>query len=409
MKRVVVTGIGVITPIGVGKEAFYRSLKRGVSGVGPISRFDTSPFSVKVAAEVKDWPPGDYRESDFLSRDRFIQFSLVASDQAIRDARIKINGSSRKRMGVLISSSKGGMETFERVNRVFIEKGPSEIPPAFLSNFLSSSASSLVAERLKAGGPVSNVVSACATGTHSIMRAAEMIREEETPVMLAGSSEASLTPLILAGFSSMGALSKRNEKTPSPFDKERDGFVIGEGAGVVVLESLEHALIRRAHIYGEIAGYAWGADAHHMTSFDPGGDSIARAIEEALNKAGLFSSELSYINAHGTATQQNDRVETVALKKALGRDVYSIPISSTKSMTGHLLGAAGSVEFIACLLALEKNFIPPTINYEHPDPDCDLDYVPNRAREREIENAISLSFGFGGHIGALIVKKMKGL
>lgn len=405
MKRVVVTGIGVVTPIGIGKEAFYRSLKEGASGVSPISRFDTSPFSTKVAAEVKDWPPGDYQESEFSSLDRFIQFALVASHQAISDAQIKISDPLRKRMGVLISSSKGGMETLERVNKVLIEKGPSETPPTFLSNFLSSSASSLVAERLKSKGPISNVVSACATGTHSIMRATELIKEGQAEVMLAGSSEASITPLILAGFSRMGVLSKKEERTPSPFDKERDGFVIGEGAGVVVLETEEHALIRGAHIYGEIVGYAWGADAHHMTHFSSSGDSIARAIKEALNRAGLFSSDLDYINAHGTATQQNDRVETLALKKALGRDLYSIPTSSTKSMTGHLLGAAGSVEFIACLLALERNFIPPTINYQHPDPDCDLDYTPNRAREREIECALSLSFGFGGHIGALIVKK----
>jgi len=408
-ERVVITGLGAVSPLGTGAEKMWQALTRGESGVAPITLFDASCYDTRFAGEVKDFDPLAFMERrDLKHMDRFVQFAVAASRMAVEDAGLSINEENGERVGVLIGSGIGGTWTWEANHRLLVEKGPHRISPFFIPMMIGDMASGQVSMLLGAKGPNSNVATACATSTHAIGDAAEIIKRGAAEVMIAGGAEAAVSPLAVAGFCAMKALSTRNEepvKASRPFDAKRDGFVISEGAGVVVLERMDVALARKARIYGEVIGYGMSADAYHMTASHPTGDGAARAMQAALNDAGLAPSEIDCINAHGTSTPLNDKSETLAIKRVFGDFAYRVPTSSTKSMTGHLLGAAGGIEVIICLLAMRDGIIPPTINYEFPDPECDLDYVPNRARRAEIKTAMSNSFGFGGHNATLILKK----
>ena len=411
-RRVVVTGVGVVSPIGIGKDRCWASLMEGRSGVDRISRFDPSGFDTQIAAEVRDFDPADYMEKkDIRRNDRFVQFAYAATRMALDDARFTITKQNAGQVGVLIGSGIGGAETWEEQHRILLERGPNRVSPFFIPMIIVNMAAGVVSILLGAKGPNSSVVTACATGGNAIGDAARLIQRGEAVAMLAGGSEATITPLSVAGFCSMKAMSTRNDEPQRacrPFDAKRDGFVMGEGAGIVVLEDLDHALRREGHIYGELVGYGMSGDAYHITQPDPEADGATRSMANALRDAGMEPSEIGYINAHGTSTPYNDRTETMAIKRVFGPHARKVAVSSTKSMTGHLLGAAGGVELIACALALEHQVLPPTINYEFPDPECDLDYVPNTARKGPVRAAMSNAFGFGGHNATLIIRRYDG-
>jgi 3-oxoacyl-[acyl-carrier-protein] synthase II len=408
-RRVVITGLGALTPLGDNKEEFWEALSQGKSGIGRLSSFEVSSFSSQVAAEVKEFVPEKYIEKKKANKmDRFTQFALVASMEAVKDANLEMEKEDPTQIGVIVGSGIGGIGTIEKQHKVFLEKGPRRISPFLIPMLLIDLAPGQISMHFGAKGPNFSLTSACSTAAHAIGEALRFIQREDAEVIIAGGSEAALTPLGFGGFCAARALSTRNEepeRASRPFDKERDGFVMGEGAGIVILESLEHAQRRKAHIYAEIGGYGANGDAYHITAPAPDGEGAARAMRLALEDAKISPQEVDYINAHGTSTPLNDKYETMAIKKVFGEYAYKLAISSTKSMTGHLLGAAGGIELIACVLAIEKGIIPPTVNYEYPDPECDLDYVPNQAREKKINVALSNSLGFGGHNAMLAVKR----
>ena len=408
-RRVVITGMGAITPIGAGHEAFWGALLAGVSGAGPITHFDASEYTTRIAAEIKDFDPEQYMERKEAKRmDRFVQYAVAATKLAVEDSALDTASTDMDRVGVLIGSGIGGTGTWEEQHQILLERGPGRVSPFFVPMLISDMASGHVSMIYGAKGPNLAVTSACATATHAIGEATEMIRRGAADAMIAGGSEAAITAMAVAGFCSMKAMTTRNddpEHASRPFDLDRDGFLMGEGAGIVVLEALDHALARGATIYGEVIGYGMSGDAYHITAPAPEGEGAARSMAEALSNAGLMPEEIDYINAHGTSTDQNDKLETVAIKTVFGDQAYKVAISSTKSMTGHLLGAGGAVEGIACLCAIRDSMIPPTTNYVTPDPECDLDYTPNQPRRMGVRVAMSNSFGFGGHNATLIFSR----
>ena len=407
-RRVVVTGIGVISPLGIGLEKNWEAVCSGTSGIGPITRFDCSDFPVTIAGEVRGFDPEAYiSHKEVKKMDTFIHYALTCAILAHEDSGIEVTEANAERVGVLVGVGLGGLPAIEKYHLVCLEKGPKKITPFFIPMLIANLASGQVSIHLGAKGPNTCVVTACATGTHALGEAYKLIREDEADVMFAGGTESVITPLCVAGFNASRALSQRNDdpqRASRPFDRDRDGFVIGEGSGVLVLEELEHAKKRNAKIYGEIIGYALNGDAYHITATSPGGEGAARCMKRALASAGINPEDVDYINAHGTSTQA-DATETSAIKTVFGDHAKKMMVSSTKSMTGHLLGAAGGVEAIFSLMALGNGIVPPTINYETPDPECDLDYVPNQAREANLNVAMSNSFGFGGTNGVLIMKK----
>lgn len=411
-KRVAITGIGVISPVGIGKDSFWEALKAGRSGIGPVTRFATDGFPTRIAGEVKGFDPAAYMDKRDIKRmDRFAQYAVAASKMAVADAGLDLEKEERERIGVVLGTGIGGTETFEEQHQILLERGPGRISPFFIPMMIANMGAAQIAIQLGLGGLNYTVVNACAASANALGAALRTIQWGEAEIVISGGAEASVTPMALGGFCAMKALSTRNEepeRASRPFDRLRDGFVLGEGAGVLVLEELEHARKRGARIYAELAGYGCTADAYHITAPAPDAEGAARAMRLALKDAGLASEDVAYINAHGTSTDLNDRLETEAIKKVFGPRAYALAISSTKSMTGHLLGAAGAVELIATVLAVEEGVVPPTINYEHPDPACDLDYVPNAARRLDIEAALSNSLGFGGHNVTLAVKKYRG-
>ncbi|MFD1779667.1 beta-ketoacyl-ACP synthase II [Fredinandcohnia salidurans] len=407
-KRVVVTGLGTVSPLGNDVKTTWENAKNGVSGIGPLTRVQIEGLPAKVAAELKDFNPENYMDKKEARRmDRFTQYAIAASFMAVKDANLTINEDNAERVGVWLGSGIGGMETHEEQHKIFLEKGYRRVSPFYVPMMIPDMAAGQVSIAIGAKGINTCTVTACATGTNSIGDAFKVIQRGDADVMVTGGTEAPLTSMSFAGFVSARAVSLNPDpKTASrPFDKNRDGFVMGEGAGVLVLEELEHALARGANIYAEIVGYGATGDAYHITAPAPGGEGGARAMRQAIADAGLNPSDVDYINAHGTSTDYNDKFETAAIKEVLGEHAYKVAISSTKSMTGHLLGAAGGVEAIFSVLAIKEGIIPPTINYETPDPDCDLDYVPNKARQQEVNVALSNSLGFGGHNATILFKK----
>jgi len=408
-RRVVMTGVGAVTPIGNTAEEFWAALLEGRSGIGAITRFDTTGYSTRIAGEVKGFDPLKYIDKkDDRKFDLFLKYAVACAAMAVEDAGIQTDRVDASRFGVLVGSGIGGLETLLENFETLRTKGPDRVSPFFIPMIIINMASGVIAMRFGAKGPNSSVVTACATGNHAIGEAMRIIERGDADVMIAGGSEAIIVPLTIAGFAQMKAMSTRNDeptKASRPFDAERDGFVCGEGGGLVVLESLEHARQRDARIYAEMVGYGMTGDAHHMTAPDPEGDGAARAMAAALRDGGLEPSAVGYINAHGTSTPYNDKFETIAIKRVFGEYAKKVPISSTKSMTGHLLGAAGGIEAIATAFAIHHGVLPPTINYETPDPDCDLDYIPNQARKQEVEVALTNAFGFGGTNATLALKK----
>ena len=400
-RRVVITGLGAVTPIGNSVSAYWSGLTKASNGVAPITLFDASRHACRFAAEVKDFDPIGVLDPKEAKRwDRFCQFGVVAAKEALAESGLEINDSNRQRIGVIIGSGVGGLLTMETQAHVLEGKGPGRVSPFTVPMMIPNMATGLAAIALGAQGPSSAVATACAAGSNAIGDAFRLLQQGHADVMICGGAESAITPLGVAGFASAKALSFRNDDPATasrPFDAERDGFVIGEGAGVLVLESLEHAQGRGAQILGEVIGYAMSCDAHHITSPIPGGTGGARAMSLAIADAGLEPKDIDYVNAHGTSTPANDSNETSAIKTALGDRAKQIPVSSTKSMTGHLLGGSGGIEAVAAVLALRHGVIPPTINHQNPDPACDLDIVPNQAREQIISTALSNSFGFGGH------------
>lgn len=408
--RVVITGLGAVTPIGIGHKAFFDNLIAGKSGAGRITRFDPAAYTSQVAAEITDFEPGKFMDKkEALKLVRFIQLAVAAAKLAVGDAGLKIEVSNAERIGVLIGSGIGGIDFLEQQAYILKEKGPSRLSPFTVPYDITNMAAGIVSIHLGAKGPNSCVSTACATGTHSIGDAFKILQRGDAEVMVAGGTEASICPLGVGSFCAARALTTGFNDTPllasRPFDGKRDGFLMGEGAGVVILETLEHAKARGAQIYAEIAGYGMSGDAHHITAPAPGGEGAVRAIRAALKDARFNPEDIDYINAHGTSTDLNDKYETMAIKTAFGEHAKKLAISSNKSMIGHLLGAAGAVELIATALTIVNGIVPPTINQEVPDPDCDLDYVPNTARSMKVSAAISNSFGFGGHNAVLAVKK----
>ena len=408
-RRVVVTGRGVISPIGNNPDEFWTALVECRSGISRITAFDPSEFAAQIAGEIKDLDVTQYLDRKEIKRmDRFCQLGLIAAGQAMAESGLDLEAEDPTRIGVYASSGIGGLNTIEKQHQIMLEKGPSRVSPLLVPMMIINLFPGQIAMKFGLKGPNLSIVTACATSAHTIGEAVWGIRNGRADIIISGGAEASTTRLGLAGFCSMKALSTRNdapEKASRPFDKERDGFIMSEGAGILVLEELEHARARRAKIYGEIIGYGCSSDAHHLTAPAPGGSGAAQCMRMAIDDAGISTDEIDYINAHGTSTPLNDKFETMAIKTVFGERAYKLPVSSTKSMHGHLLGAAGTVEAIACLQAIENNLIPATINYEVPDPECDLDYVPNQPREAEINIALSNSFGFGGQNGTLIVKR----
>jgi len=410
LHRVVITGLGAITPIGNNVSEYLNGSQSGQNGVGPITLFEASNYSCRFAAEVKNFDPQGILEPKESKRwDRFSKFAVVAAKEALKSSGLTIDETNSSRIGVIIGSGVGGLLTMETQAHVLKEKGPGRVSPFTVPMMIPNMASGLTAIALGAKGPSSAVATACAAGSNAIGDAFRLIQLGKADVMFCGGAEASITPLGVAGFSSAKALSFRNDDPASasrPFDAKRDGFVIGEGSGVLVLETLEHAEKRGATIHAEIIGYGTTCDAHHITAPSPGGAGGAEAIKQTLLDAQIDPDNVDYINAHGTSTPANDRNETSAIKSALGSRANQIPISSTKSMTGHLLGGSGGIEAVACVLSIKNGLIPPTINYSNPDPDCDLDYVPNTAREKQLDVVLSNSFGFGGHNVCLAFRKM---
>lgn len=408
-RRVVVTGLGLITPLGTGLEKTWSALCSGRSGIERITRFDPTGYACQVAGEVRDFDPAQFIEKKEIKKmDTFIQFAVGASQMAVDDAGIKVTSENAERVGVYIGAGIGGLPAIEHYHKILLEKGCDRVSPFFIPMVIINLASGQVAIRLGAKGPNSCAVTACATGNHCIGDAFRLIQRGDADVMLAGGSEATVCSLAVAGFSAAKALSKRNNepaRASRPFDLERDGFVLGEGAGVLVLEEYERARRRGARIYCEVAGYAMTSDAYHITAPPDDGEGAVRCMELAIKDAGVSKKEVGYINAHATSTFA-DKIETHSIKQVFGDQAYQIPISSTKSMTGHLLGAAGGVEAVFAILAMYRGVIPPTINLEHPDPECDLDYVPGVARQAGVNVALSNSFGFGGVNACLLFKKL---
>jgi 3-oxoacyl-[acyl-carrier-protein] synthase II len=407
-RKVVVTGMGVMSSLGSDLNTFWANLQAGKSGVGPISFFDASEYPTRIAAEIKDFNPEDYMDKkDARRMDRFVQFAVAASQKALEDAGLEIGSNCEpERVGVKIGSGIGGLNTWEEQHRILLEKGPKRVSPFFIPMMIANMASGQVSILTGAKGPNSTTVTACATGSHTIGDSFRIIQNGDADVMICGGAEATITPTGLAGFCSMRAMSTRNdepERASRPFDRERDGFVMGEGSGILILESLEHAQKRGARIYAEVIGYGMSGDAHHITDPDP--DGAARCMMMAIRDAGIRPEDVDYINAHGTSTPTGDISETNAIKKTFGEHAYRLAVSSTKSMTGHLLGAAGGIEAVICGLTLYHGVIAPTINLEYKDEQCDLDYVPNEARPADVRVAMSNSFGFGGHNATIVLRK----
>jgi 3-oxoacyl-[acyl-carrier-protein] synthase II len=400
-RRVVITGVGLVTPVGIGTEETWKGLLEGHSGIGPITHFDASNFATRFAGEVKNWDPTHWMTSREAKQvDLFIQYAIAAGTMALQDSKLEIAGDFAERVGCYVGAGLGGLTTLEATHTTLQAKGPRHgISPFFVPQIIINLAPGQLSIRFGAKGPNMSHVSACSTSAHSIGEAARAIQHDDADVMICGGAEATITPLGVGGFNSMRALSTRNE-SPSdasrPFDNDRDGFVIAEGAGILIIEELDHARKRGAKIYAEVAGYAANADAHHITAPAPEGEGAQRCMKLALKDAGWKPEDVVYINAHGTSTKMNDANETLAIKKVFGDHARRLMVSSTKSMTGHMLGAAGGVETAICALAIANGMVPPTINYTTPDPECDLDYVPNTARKARVRRALSNSFGFGG-------------
>ncbi|WP_373598355.1 beta-ketoacyl-ACP synthase II [Paraclostridium bifermentans] len=408
-KRVVITGLGCVTPVGTGKDLFWTNIKNGVCGIDTITRFDASSFQTQIAGEVKDFNPEDYISKKELKRmDRFTHFAIASADMAVKDSNMDLDAVDKEKMGVIIGSGIGGVQTIEEQHKILLEKGNRRVSPFFVPMMISNMAAGQVSILVGAKGPNTNVSTACASGSHAIGDAFKVIQRGDADVMIAGGSEAGVTALSFAGFCNMKAMSTRNDdpKTASrPFDKDRDGFVMGEGSGIVILEELDHALKRGAKIYAEVVGYGATADAYHMTTPAENGEGAARSIKMALEDGAIPFNEVDYINAHGTSTYYNDKYETMAIKEVFKEHAYDLCVSSTKSMTGHLLGAAGAVEAVICAMAINEGYVPPTINIENVDEELDLDYVPNKGKERNVRYALSNSLGFGGHNATLAFKK----
>jgi 3-oxoacyl-[acyl-carrier-protein] synthase II len=407
-KRVVISGVGVIAPNGTGKEAFWQALISGKSGIGAITSFDASPFPTRIAGEVTDFEPSDYLDHKEIRRlDRFCHFAVATSGMAMEDAGLSDGTFVPERAGAIVSSGIGGILTMEKQHIILRDQGPRRLSPFVVPMMIVNMASGHVSIRYGLKGPNMCIVTACATGTNSIGEAFRMVKNGMADIMLAGGAEAAISGLGVGGFCASKTLSTRNEepeRASRPFDKDRDGFVMGEGCGVVVLEELEHAQKRGAQIYAEIAGYGATADAYHMTTPDLDGDGAMRAMSLAVEESGLAPTDIDYVNAHGTSTGYNDKIETLAIKKVFGEHARKMAISSTKSMTGHLLGAAGGVEAVVIALTIREGVVPPTINYETPDPECDLNYTPNKSVKREVTAAMSNSFGFGGQNAVILLK-----
>jgi len=406
-KRVVVTGIGAVTPIGTGKDAFWENMYKGENGVKVIDHL--RDFPTYMAATVDDFEPQDFMEKrDVKKMDRFTHFAQAAAQMAIDDAKMDLTKEDKERVGVIVGSGIGGLDTIEKQFKILLDKGPRRVSPFLVPMLIANMASGYISIAHGLRGPNTTLVTACASGSHSIGEAYRILQRGEADIMIAGGAEAPITSISFAGFCAARAMSTRNdqpEKASRPFDLQRDGFVMGEGAGVIILETEEHALNRNAPIYAEIVGYGMSGDAHHVTAPDPEGQGAYLCMQRALNDGNLSPDSVDYINTHGTSTEYNDKIETLAIKRLFKDQAYKMALSSTKSMIGHLLGAAGGVELVATLLSLQKGVVLPTINYEEPDPECDLDYTPNKPREREINVAMSNSFGFGGTNACLVVKK----
>lgn len=411
-RRVVVTGLGIISPLGNDVGTFWQALIAGKSGIGPLMTFDASAFDSRIAGEVKDFEPAKYLDpKDARRMEKFAQYAVAAAKQAFTDSQLDASKEDTNRIGVVIGSGIGSLRIIEEEHKVYLEKGPSRLSPFLIPMIIMNEAAGHVSIALGLKGPNSCVATACASGSHALGDAFRIIQYGDADIMLAGGTESCITALGLGGFCALKALSKRNDapqKASRPFDKLRDGFVMAEGAGLVVLESLEHALKRNARIYAEMIGYGMSADAYHMTAPDATGSGASRAMLAALADAHIKPEEIEYLNAHGTSTALNDKIETLAIKKTFGKHAYKIAVNSTKSMTGHLLGAAGGLEFVVCCLSIRDAIVHPTINQEVADPDCDLDYVPNVSRKMNVNVAMSNSLGFGGHNATLIVKRFKG-
>jgi 3-oxoacyl-[acyl-carrier-protein] synthase II len=411
-KRVVITGLGVVSPVGNDIASFWSALKEGKSGISKLTAFDASAFDSRIAGEVKGFDPqaAGMTKKEAMRMEKFVQYAMACAKQAITDAGLDVDQEDRDRIGVIVGSGIGSLRIIEEEHKVYLKSGPSRITPFLIPMLIVNEAAGHIAIKYGFKGPNSCTTTACASGSHAIGDAFRIIQRGDADVMITGGTESAVTHLGVGGFCALKALSTRNdepEKASRPFERDRDGFVMAEGCGVVVLESLEHAKKRAARIYGELVGFGMSCDAYHITAPDPDGYGASLAISWALRDAGVNSEALNYINAHGTSTKLNDKVETLAVKKSLGNHAKKVMISSTKSMTGHLLGAAGGVEFIVCVLSVANDVVPPTINYENPDPECDLDYVPNTSRKTKVEVAASNSLGFGGHNATLVVKKFK--
>lgn len=412
MKRVVITGVGAVSPVGIGKEEVWKNIKAGVCGIDRITRFDPEEFACQIAAEVKDFNAADYMDKKEAKRmDLFVQYAVAGAKLAIEDAKLDMDKEDPNRVGVFIGSGIGGIITLCEQHERLLNRGPGKVSPFMIPMMISNMAVGQVGIQFNCKGVNLTTVSACASGTDAIGQAMLAVRRGDAEVILCGGTEATINPLALAGFSSMKALSTRND-TPkaacSPFDANRDGFVMGEGSGILVIEELEHAKARGAHIIAELIGYGSTNDAYHMTAPAPDGEGGARCMAAALKDAGIKAEDVQYINAHGTSTPYNDKFETAAIKTVFGEHAYQLAVSSTKSMTGHMLGAAGGIEGMLTALAVEEGFLPPTVNYVTPDPECDLDYVVNEGRTCEINCAVSNSLGFGGHNASIVLKKYEG-
>ena len=404
--------MGLVIPTGIGVNTAWKNVCEGKSGIGPLTRFDTHGFETRIAGEVKGFNPESYIEKKEIKKmDLFIQYAMAATHEALEDAQLKITPENCEKVGVIVGTGLGGLPTLEKYHKILLEKGPSRISPFFIPMLIGNLASGHIAIQFGAKGPNTCVVTACATGAHCIGDAYRVILYGDAEAIIAGGTEANITPLTIGGFNAMKALSTRNdepEKASRPFEKNRDGFVVAEGAGIVLLEELGFALKRNAKIYGELVGYGYTGDAYHITAPSPDGDGAARCMRMAIKDAGLRPEDIDYINAHGTSTPLNDFTETLAIKTVFGEYARKVPVSGTQSMTGHLLGAAGSTEAIFSILAMRDSIIPPTINYEVPDPECDLDYVPNVARRQPLNVVMSNAFGFGGTNATLIFRKFSG-
>ncbi len=411
--RVVVTGLGVVSPVGNDVGSFWHSLKEGISGIDKLTVFDASAYDARISGEVKDFQPQLYglNKKEVNRMEKFVQYAIAGAYQAVNDAGITADNCVPERVGVVVGSGIGSLRIIEEEHSVVLKSGPSRITPFLIPMLIVNEAAGNIAIRFGFKGPNICVTTACASGSHAIGEAFRMIQQGYADVVVTGGTESCITSLGVGGFCALKALSTRNDdpkKASRPFEANRDGFIMSEGCGIVVLESLEHAVKRGAKVYAEMAGFGMSCDAYHITAPDPSGYGPALAMKWALNDAGLNPQEVDYINAHGTSTKLNDKIETTAVKSAFGAHASKLMMSSTKSVTGHLLGAAGGVEFLACCLAIRDGVVPPTINYEEPDPECDLDYVPNKARECKVKTAMSNSLGFGGHNASLVVKQFKG-